>query len=126
MTYRSDLDALSARADALEVELAAKTRERDAVKQMLDEVRPMRPVSPQVGRGRKMLERLTVIGLGVLVILGARAIMHDWPLAHPAPHPTVLVQPPATPRTFARPPVAVPAPPGKHLPLECEHYRQKV
>lgn len=37
MTYRSDLDALSARHAALEHEVAAATRERDRVRQLLDE-----------------------------------------------------------------------------------------
>jgi hypothetical protein len=39
MTYRSDLDALSARHAALEHDVAAATRDRDRVRQLLDEAR---------------------------------------------------------------------------------------
>jgi hypothetical protein len=39
MSYRDDVEALAARKDALDVELAARTRERDEAARMLDEAR---------------------------------------------------------------------------------------
>jgi hypothetical protein len=50
MSYRSDLDALSARHDALAGEVAAKTRELDATRRLLDEAkrRARLPVLPNI------------------------------------------------------------------------------
>ena len=39
MSYRNDLDALAARHDALEAEVATATRERDAASVLLEEAR---------------------------------------------------------------------------------------
>ncbi len=50
MSYRSDLEALAARHDALAAEVATKTRELDGVSRMLDEVkqRAKLPVLPNI------------------------------------------------------------------------------
>jgi hypothetical protein len=50
MTYRNDLQALAARHDALATEVAAKTKELDAAKQLLDEAtqRAKLPVLPNI------------------------------------------------------------------------------
>lgn len=50
MSYRSDVDALSARHDALAAEVAAKTRELDSARQLLDEAkqRARLPVLPNI------------------------------------------------------------------------------
>ncbi len=50
MTYRDDLDALAARHDALDVEVAEKTRERDRVASLLADAaeRARQPVLPNI------------------------------------------------------------------------------
>jgi len=50
MSYRNDLDALAARHDALASEVATKTRELDAARQLLDEAeqRAKLPVLPNI------------------------------------------------------------------------------
>lgn len=51
MSYRDDVDALAARHQALTTEVAAKTRELDAARQLLDEAktRARLPVLPNIG-----------------------------------------------------------------------------
>jgi hypothetical protein len=80
MTYRSDLDALSARADALEAEVATRTRERDAVRQMLDEARATRPALPTLSRWISLFDLVLLVLLGALIAGGAWLVAHDWPL----------------------------------------------
>src|SRR5688572_30553490 len=50
MSYRNDLEALAARHDALATEVATKTKELDAAKQLLDEAtqRARLPVLPNI------------------------------------------------------------------------------
>jgi len=50
MTYRSDVDALAARTDVLAAELAAKTRELDSARSLLDEAKAKArlPVLPNI------------------------------------------------------------------------------
>ncbi len=123
MSYRNDLDAMTARAAALDAEVAAKVRERDAAKQLLDEAvgKPMANAPPR--RSGRVLEPIALFALGAMLCLGARVVARDWPLS---PAQTVVVAtPPTAPFAYpAKPIMARPVDDG--LPAECYRYKQAV
>lgn len=81
MSYRSDLDALAARASALEAEVDVKTRERDAAKRLLDEARvgASLPVFDHMRRASRCSEEWSrMVGVGrVRACTGCKRHVYD-------------------------------------------------
>ena len=125
MSYRNDLDALAARAAALDAEVAAKVKERDAAKVLLDEA-VGRPAGGQPIRRRGTgLEAVVVVAMGALLCAGARIVARDWPLS--STQPTVVVVTPPPPVQALPAPVHFAAPPAEsNLPDECQRYKRAV
>ena len=73
MAYRNDLEALEARYRALDTELTERVRERDEVKQMLDEARDYTDWverGPERRRARQRRIAISVFATAALVIAG--------------------------------------------------------
>ncbi len=88
MAYRSDVEALEARFQVLETELAQRVRERDDAARMLDEAR-RRAHADQIaadlaagGPARRRRKRVLVAATSALVSLFAAAAIHLATRAH--------------------------------------------
>ena len=70
MTYRSDTDALEARLDVLEKDLADRTRERDDVAHMLAEARDRDAARRWLeGRPKRRRRRIMLVGLASTMMM---------------------------------------------------------